>query len=141
MSPNRRIFGDHYTHGKPFVEARLVVINPTTLRQTTITRQFWIDTGFNGGAHVADVYVQEISQIGVSPRLGPVGLAGGISKPGHFCVAYLQQIGDYEFPAPGIEATLILQGSSNHGLLGLEVLNHFVAKFDGPNQSFVITSE
>jgi len=141
MNPNRRILEREYTGGKPYVRARLAVINPENLRQTTITRDFWIDTGFDGGAHVPDIFIPEISRIGVNARTGPVGLAGGVSRSAHFCLAYLQQIGDYEFPAPGIEATLILQGSASYGLLGLEILKHFIAKFDGPNESFAISSE
>jgi len=140
MSSDRLIFKDHYTHGRPYVRAKVVIVNPETGRQTTIKKDFWIDTGFEGGAHVAEAHVSEVNLIGVKPRLGTVGLAGGERRRGFFCLAYLQQIGDCELAAPGIEATLILQGSANHGLLGLEILKHFIAKFDGPNELLTIMS-
>lgn len=134
MSTDQDIFQGHYTHGKPFVKARIVIVNPETGRQTTIEKNFWIDTGFDGGVHVAQAHLSEIQLIEVNPRLGPVGLAGGVNRPGYYCHAYLQQIGDYEFPAPGIDSMLILQGSSGHGFLGLEILRRFIATFDGPRE-------
>jgi len=137
----RLIFEDHYTHGKPYVRAKVVVVNPETGRQTTIEKDFWIDTGFEGGAHVAEAHISEVNLTGIKPRLGTVGLAGGESRRGFFCFAYVQQIGDCELPSPGIEATLILQGSSKHGLLGLEFLRHFVAKFDGPDELLTIMGD
>jgi len=49
MSTDHDIFQGHYTRGKPFVKARIVIVNPETGRQTTIEKNFWIDTGFDGG--------------------------------------------------------------------------------------------
>ena len=139
MSPQHPILEDHYTRGRPYVRAKVVIVNPETGRQTTIERDFLVDTGFDGGFHVAEAHISDVRLIGIDPTLGTVGLAGGDSKPGYYCLAFLQQIDNYEFPAPGIEAMLILQGASKHGLLGLEILKHFIAKFDGPNEMFTIT--
>jgi hypothetical protein len=84
---------------------------------------------------------RDANLIGVTPSPRAVGLAGGERRRGFYCLAYLQQIEDHTFPPPGIEATLILQGSSDHGLLGLEILKHLIAKFDGPKESLTLISQ
>jgi len=140
MSYEQHILESHYTQGKPFVSAKVVVVNPETLRQVTIQKDFWIDTGFDGGIHVAQFHKEEITMIGVDLWSGTIGVAGGASVAAHRCLAYLQQIDDHEFPMPGIEAELILQGSDRHGLLGLDILKYWIIKFDGPNQFFKIAS-
>lgn len=138
MSSDRLILEDDYSQGRAFVRVRITIVNPTNGRQTCIEKAFKIDTGFDGGFHVSQLHRAEISLIGVDPTPGPIGLAGGRSEVGYYCLAYLQQLGDYEFPMPGIEAELILHGSSHHGLLGLDVLKHWITKFDGPNQNLTI---
>jgi len=140
MNPEHHFLKDRYTHGKPYVKAKVVIVNPETGRQTTIMLDFWIDTGFDGGIHIAQSHKSEIELIGVDPVLGPIGLAGGEIRSAHRCFAYLQQIGDYELPLPGIEAEVVLQGSNQYGLLGLEILKHFIARFDGPNEFLTIST-
>jgi len=140
MSSEQLIFEDHYTGGKPFVKAKVVVVNPQTLRQITIQKDFWIDTGFDGGIHVAQAHKDDITMIGLDLWSGTVVVAGGRTVPTHRCLAYLQQIDDHEFPMPGIEAELVLHGTDHHGLLGLDILKHWIVGFDGPDQFFKITS-
>jgi len=140
MSPEQRIFEDRYIQGKPFVKAKVVIVNSQSGRQTTIEKDFWIDTGFDGGIHIAQSHISDITLIGVSPVLGPIGVAGGETRRAYRCLAYLQQIGDHEFSMPGIEVELVLHGSNRYGLLGLEILKHWIAKFDGPNEFLAITS-
>jgi hypothetical protein len=139
MSPDQRVFEDRYTHGKPLVKAKIAVINPENLRQTTIQVDFWIDTGFDGGIHISQFYETEITGLGIQMWPGNVGVAGGRTDPARRCLAYLQQIGDCELPAPGIEAEIIFHGQDRHGLLGLDVLKNWIVKFDGPGQNFRIT--
>lgn len=138
MTPEQSIFEGDYTNGKPYVKARVVIVNPENLRQTTIEKEFWIDSGFDGGIHIAQFHMSEITMIGVSPVPGPIGVAGGERRQAYHCLAYLQQIGEFEFPSPGIEVMLVLHGSARHGLLGLEVLKHWTTKLDGQNQSLSI---
>jgi len=138
MSPSQHILEDRYSDGKPNATVRIAVINPETFRQVTIKRKVRIDTGFDAGVHIAQSVMSELSVIGVEPTAGAVILAGNIRATAHFCHAYLQQIGDHELPAPGIEIALIFQGSDVHGLLGLEVLNHWIVTFNGPHQFFKI---
>lgn len=140
MSFEQRIFDGPYTHGKPYIKAKVVIVNPQTGRQTTIEKDFWIDTGFNGGIHIAQFHRWDITLIGVNPVLGPIGVAGGETRRAYRCLAYLQRIGDHEFSMPGIEAELVLHGSDRYGLLGLEILKHWTTKLDGPNEFFTITS-
>ena len=140
MSLDRHIFEDHYTRGRPYVRAKVVIVNPETGRQTTIQKDFWIDTGFDGGIHVAQFHEADITMIGVNPVAGTISVAGGRSDATYRCLAYLQQIGDYELPMPGIEAELVLHGSDRYGLLGLDILKHWITKFDGPNEFFRIAS-
>ena len=140
MSSEKSIFEDRYTHGKPYVRAKVVIVNRETAKQTTIEKDFWIDTGFDGGIHVAQSHISDIALIGISPAPGPIGVAGGEIKQAYHCFAYLQQIGDHELPMPGIEAELVLHGSDRHGLLGLEILKYWITKLDGPNEFFTITS-
>jgi hypothetical protein len=66
-------------------------------------------------------------------------LAGNVPVTAHHCFGYLQKIGNYELPPPGIEITLVFQGNRAQGLLGLEAISHWVVTFDGPAQSFKIT--
>jgi len=140
MSSGQSIFEGHYVNGKPYVRAKVVIVNPQTGRQTTIEKEFKIDTGFDGGIHVAQSHIADITLIGVNPVVGTIGLAGGIPNQAYRCFAYLQQIGNYELPMPGIEVELVLHGSSRHGLLGLEILKYWITKFDGPNQFLTIMS-
>lgn len=140
MSSEQSIFEGQYTHGKPYLKAKVVIVNPQTGRQTTIEKVFWIDTGFDGGIHIAQSHMPDITLIGVSPVLGPIGVAGGEIRQAYRCLAYLQRIGEHEFSMPGIEAELVLHGSNRYGLLGLEILKHWTTKLDGPNEFFTITS-
>jgi len=140
MRHEQKILESHYTQGKPFVRAKIVVVNPETLRQITIQKDFWIDTGFDGGIHVAHFHKNEITMIGIALWSGTIGIAGGARATAHRCLAYLQKIEDHEFPLPGIEAELILHGSDRHGLLGLDILKHWIVEFDGPNQFFKVAS-
>ena len=140
MNSDPDICEDHYTQGRPIVSAKIVVVNPVTLRQTTIHKDFWIDTGFDGGIHVAQSHEADITMIGVDLLNGTIGVAGGRTDPAHRCLVYLQQIGDYELPMPGIEAELVLHGSARHGFLGLDILKHWTVKFNGPSELFKITS-
>ena len=139
MSSDQHIFEGYYTYGRPYIRAKVVIINPETGRQTTIEKDFWIDTGFDGGIHVAQAHMSDITLIGISPVPGTIGVAGGRTNPAHRCLAYLQQIGDHELPMPGVEAELVLHGSDRHGLLGLEILKYWITKFEGPNEFFTIT--
>ena len=43
-----------------------------------------------------------------------------------------------EFPPPGMEIILGLQGSDYQGLLGLEILNHWIITFNGLDRFFKI---
>ena len=138
MNPSQLIFQNRYTDGRPFVRAKIVIVNPETGRQTTIEKDFKIDTGFDGGIHVAQACMDDIRMIGIDPAVGTYLQADGIPSPGHHCHAYLQQVGDYNFPMPGIEAELVLHGRSRYGLLGLEILRYWIAKFDGPNDLLTI---
>ena len=140
MSSDQHIFESYYTHGRPYIRAKVVIVNPETARQTIIEKNFWIDTGFDGGIHVAQTHISDITLIGVNPRVGSINVAGGRRNTAYRCFAYLRQIGDYELPIPGIEAELVLHGSDRHGLLGLDILKHWIVKLNGPNEFFAITS-
>jgi len=139
MNSSQHIVEEHYIDKKPYVRARLVIINLETGRQAAIEKDFWIDTGFDGGIHVAQSHKPDITMIGVNPIPGSVSVAGGATNVAYRCLAYLQQLGDHEFPMPGIETELVLHGSSRHGLIGLDILKRWTAKFDGPNEFLTIT--
>ena len=57
-----------------------------------------------------------------------------------FCVGFLQRIGNHSLQPPGIEITIVFQGTKPRGLLGLEAISNWVVMFDGPSQNFKITS-
>ena len=139
MSPEESVLEDHYTQGKPFVRVKIAVVNPENSRQTTIQGDFWIDTGFDGGIHVSQFHENEVTALGVEVYPAPIGVAGGKTDPANRCLAYLQQIGDQELPAPGIAAEMIFHGQDRHGLIGLDILRNWIVKFDGPSQFFRIT--
>lgn len=139
MTPEQHIFEDSYTQGKPFIRAKIGIVNPENSRQTTIDTVFWIDTGFDGGIHVPRTFESDATSVGISLLAGNIGVAGGRTEPTNRCFAYLQQIGDFELPAPGIEAEIIFHGTDRHGLIGLDILKNWTTKFDGLNQLFKIT--
>jgi len=128
----------NYTQGRPIVNAKIVLINPETLRQETIDANLWIDTGFDGGIHVAQFQSSKATLVGLNLIPGPIGVAGGKTVPVYRCLAYLQKIGNKEFDPPGIEAELIFNGTDPHGLLGLDVLKNWILTFNGPNENFEI---
>lgn len=138
MNPEKLIFQNRYTGGRPLVRAKIVIVNPETGRQITIEKDFKIDTGFDGGIHVAQSYMDDIKMIGLDPTIGTYFLADGMPSTVHRCLAYLQQVGDYGFSMPGIEAELVLHGRSRHGLLGLEILRYWITKFDGPDELLTV---
>jgi len=140
MSSERHIFGDHYTDGKPCVTVKVAIVNEENGRQITIQKTVKIDTGFDGGIHVAEHHKADVTMIGVNPVVGTVTLAGETPSTAYHCLAYLQQIGNFQLPMPGIEMVLVLHGTAQRGLLGLDILKHWIVKFDGPNEFFKITS-
>lgn len=135
MSDDESILERAYSQGKPFVRVRIAVINPQTGQVATFQQRCWVDTGFDGGIHVPNFRKSEAKMVGVDPRLTTLTLAGGARAPGHACLAFLQKIENCEIPSPGIETELIIQGTQNHGLIGLEILKNWIAQFDGPRQS------
>lgn len=132
MSIHTQIFAKHYSEGKPFIWVRIAVMNERTGQVTTFEQRCWVDTGFSGGIHVPAFRRSDAEIIGVKPKPTTVTLAGGVRRPGHVCLAFIQKIEDHEITSPGLEAELVMQGRSRYGLLGLEVLKNWVAKFDGP---------
>jgi hypothetical protein len=138
MSTARSILERNYSEGKPKVNIKIAIINPNNLRQITIEKNVRIDTGFDAGVHIREAEMSELSTIDMKPFVGTVSLAGDIPATAHYILAYLQQIGDYLLPPPGIEVTLIFQGSGREGLLGIEVLNHWTITFNGPQKSYKI---
>ena len=139
MTANQSVHEDQYTHGKPFVKAKIAILNPVNSRQTTIHADFWIDTGFDGGIHVSQSYETEIASLGLDLWQGNIGVAGGKTDRVNRCLAYLQQIGDRELPSPGVETEIVFHGADRYGLLGLDILRNWIIAFDGPNQFFRIT--
>jgi hypothetical protein len=89
MSSSQPIVQEHYTDGKPYVRARVVIINLETGRQTAIERDFWIDTGFDGGIHVTQSHKPDITMIGVNPVPDQSLLQGGqqtlLTVVSHIC--------------------------------------------------------
>jgi hypothetical protein len=138
MISTRTILKENYSDGRAMTNIRILVLNRDGSRQITIRKRVKIDTGFDSGVHIRESEMSELSIIGVKATLGSVTLAGNIPTNAHYCLAYLQQIGEWEFPAPGMEIVLVFQGSNREGLLGMEVLSHWITTFDGPNRSFKI---
>ncbi|MCJ7423530.1 hypothetical protein MUP01_04590 [Candidatus Bathyarchaeota archaeon] len=138
MSSARTILRENYSNGRAMTNIRIAVLNRDGSRQTTIQKRVQIDTGFDSGVQIRESEISELSIIGVKPTHGSVTLAGNIPASAYYCLGYLQRIGEWELPPPGMEIVLVFQGSNREGLLGLEVLSHWIATFDGPNQSFKI---
>lgn len=121
------------------VDVRVVVINPQNLRQIAFNKRVKIDTGFDAGFHIRESEMADLQTIGVRTTVGNVTLAGNITKTAYYCFGYLQRIGDYMLPAPGIEITLVFQGDRTEGLIGLESISNWIVTFDGPSQQFKIS--
>jgi hypothetical protein len=139
MSSPRTILQKDYSEGRAIADVKIAVINPDNFRQITFEKKAKIDTGFDAGFHIQESEMSQLAPIGVRPAVGPITLAGNIPATAYHCFGYLQKIGDYELPPPGIEITLVFQGTRPQGLLGLEAISNWVVTFDGPAQSFKIT--
>ena len=139
MSYSRTIVRQDYSDGKAITDVKVAVINPDNLRQITFEKKVQLDTGFDAGFHIMESEKAQLELIGVRPPIGKVTLAGNVTASAHYCFGYLQKIGDYQLPPPGIEITLVFQGDKPTGLLGLEAMSGWIVTFDGPAQSFRIT--
>ena len=135
MTQRKPIFERGYSANKPFVRARIAIINPRTGELASFEERCWVDTGFDGGIHVPNFRRSEATMVGIIPSLATLTLAGGTRVPGSVCLAFLQQIENYKLPPPGIETELIIQGTQDYGLLGLEILKNWIAQFDGPRKT------
>ena len=138
MSSPRSILRKGYSSGRAITDVRIAVVNPDNFRQVTFEKRVKIDTGFDAGFHIQESEMSQIATIGVRPAVGTVTLAGNIPATARHCFGNLQRIGDYDLPAPGIEITIVFQGTRPEGLLGLEAINNWIVTFDGPAQSFSI---
>jgi len=134
MTNRTQIFARQYSSGRPFVTIRIAIVNPNTYQRTAFDQKCWVDTGFDGGVHVPEFRRSEANMAGIQPIPTTVTLAGGLRRPGYVCLAFLQQIEDYEVPLPGLEMELLMQGDQRWGLIGLEVLRNWIAEFDGPRE-------
>jgi hypothetical protein len=135
MTRRNPILERGYSEHKPFVRLRIAIINLRTGETINFEERCWVDTGFDGGIHVPNFRRSEVMMVGIDPRLTTLTLAGGVRVPGYACLAFIREIEDYEIPAPGIETELIIQGTQDYGLIGLEVLKNWIAKFDGPRET------
>lgn len=138
MSSPHTILQRDYSQGRAITNARIVVRNPDNLRQITFTKKIMVDTGFDAGCYIRESEMSQLDIIGVRPSVGKVTLADNKKVASHYCLGYLERIGGYELPSPGIEITVVFQGTDPEGLLGLEVLSNWIVTFDGPAQSFKI---
>jgi hypothetical protein len=139
MSNPGIILQKSYVEGRAIADIEILVVNPVNFRQIILRKRVQIDTGFDSGVHIRETEAGDLAIIGVKPSLGPLKLAGNVVASGQFCLGYLQKIGDYSLPPPGIEITLVFQGTSSQGLLGLEAIKSWIVTFNGPAQSFKIT--
>jgi len=135
MIPRNPIFQRGYSEHKPFLRVNIAIINPRTGATVSFEERCWVDTGFDGGIHVPNFRRSEATMAGIDPRLTTLTLAGGIRVPGSVCLAFLQQIENYEIPLPGIETELIMQGTQDYGLIGLDILKNWIAQFDGQRET------
>lgn len=139
MSSPQTIVQRDYSQGRAIIDVRVAVINQENHRQVTFSgRRIKIDTGFDAGFHIRESEMSQLATIGIRPVVGPVTLAGNMPATARFCFGYLQKIGDHELPAPGVEITIVFQGTNPEGLLGLEAIGNWVVTFNGPSQSFTI---
>ena len=140
MSSPRTILQNDYSQGSAKTEVTIAIVNPSNLRQITYVKRIKIDTGFNGGFYIRESEMSQLDIIGVKPRVGGTTLADNRRVTSHNCFGYLQKIGNYQLPSPGIEISIVFQGTSPEGLLGLEAISNWIVTFDGPAESFKIDS-
>jgi hypothetical protein len=140
MTAPQSILQSHYSQGKAITDVEIVVFNPMNSRQVSFKKKVQIDTGFDSGVHMRELDAGELATIGVNPPRGSVTLAGNVPAQARYCVGYLQKIGDYSLPSPGIPITVVFQGTTQQGLLGLEAIRNWVVEFDGPRQAFKVSS-
>jgi|GEM_PF-1577478 predicted aspartyl protease len=133
MMGRRLIINKPYTRTGPFLDVKVLILNPHTNQQTSFDQVCLVDTGFSGGLHVPRSREAEIRLIGVEATPTTVSLAGGVPGTGYVCFAYVQRIEDFWFPMPGIETELLIRGEEP-ALLGRDILKSMIAEFDGPRK-------
>ena len=138
MSKPQTILQKSYSAGKAITDVEIAIINPVNSRQTVLRKTVQIDTGFDLGVHIKETEAGDLAPIGVKPIIGSAKLAGNVIAKAQYCVGYLQKIGGFILPTPGIEITVVFQGSASNGLLGMEAIKNWNVSFDGPSQSFII---
>lgn len=124
---------------KYLMPACIVTRHPSGIRQAKLNLDFKMDTGYDGYAFISEDHIPNITPSGV--RLYPLGpeatmtFGNGrvVRGQGLACRAHLVKIGDYEFPPPGLDLTLLVYG---HGepVIGLRLLSRWIAEFNGPRQ-------
>jgi len=118
----------------PFLEVRIVVTRQDTGRREVFTENCKVDTGFYADIFMPSHYQLAISQLGVPLYDTPLILADGKEVSAKACYAHVEKIDDHEFPAPGIDIALFCHGNPKNPLLGLRLLNKWIAELDGPRQ-------
>jgi hypothetical protein len=136
MSTLKAILRKDYSQGRAITEVEIAVVNPVNLRQVMIKKTVQLDTGFDSGVHIRELEAADLATIGIKPVLGSAKLAGNIIAKAQYCMGYLQKIGNYSIPPPGIPITLVYQGTNQQGLLGLEAIKTgLLFSMDLPNPS------
>jgi hypothetical protein len=138
MSKPVTILQKNYLGGKAITDVEIAVTNPVNSRQIILHKTVQIDTGFDLGVHIRETEAVDLAIIGVKPFIGSAKLAGNVVAKAQYCYGYLQKIGGFVLPIPGIEITLVFQGTASSGLLGMEAIKNWNVSFDGPSQSFII---
>lgn len=138
MTAERTTINRNYRNRKAYIRVKGAIVNPETMRQVPLDFECRIDTGFDGGILVPDLYRMDARSVGVEPSITNITLADGSRIPAYVCVAYLQEIEECSLPLPGKPVLVVICGNRKGELLGMDTLKYCSVLFDGPGQAFTM---
>jgi len=138
LTDRKTAINKKYKNKKAYIKVKGAILNPETMRQIPLDFECRIDTGFDGGILIPKWYRPDAKSIGVEPSITNITLADGSKIPAYVCVAHIQQIDTCSLPLPGKPVVLVMCGSREGELLGMDALKYCTVFFDGPGQAFTM---
>jgi hypothetical protein len=138
LTAERTAINRNYRNGKAYIRVKGAIVNPETTRQVPLDFKCRIDTGFDGGILIPNLYRFDARSVGVEPSITSITLADGSRIPAYVCVAYLHEIETCSLPPPGKPVLVVMCGNRKGELLGMDALKYCTILFDGPGQAFTM---
>lgn len=125
----------------PRVDVDFFVIDQKSGSRELCNTSYYLDTGFEGGLKQSDSFALMLKRKNIDGPAQPMRTAGkpALGKLFQAEITCIRTNAVYKFPDP-LAVPLVCFGEDNTPpLLGLQVMNKWVATFDGPKRFFRIS--